>query len=109
MIGCVSVAVLLLLWNSLLHTHLRGSADRLRCATRLPTQKRRWILLEAASAPDLPGPVHLPDFATQFHFSQRKFKTLRKVQQAGGKLSVVLIKELVRPCRMQKSMSCTAN
>jgi acyl-CoA synthetase (AMP-forming)/AMP-acid ligase II len=81
--------------TSLLHTHLRvGGALVLNASFMYPETTLNW--LEASEATGLAGvPSIYQTLLRRTTFTRRPLRALRKIQQAGGKLSDVLIKELV--------------
>ena len=80
--------------TSLLHTHLRVGGSLVLCNT-FAYPETALDMLEAAECTGFAGvPSTYQTLLRNTTFLQRKFITLRKVQQAGGKLPVVFIKEL---------------
>lgn len=81
--------------TSLLHTHLRvGGALVLNASFMYPETALNW--LETSQATGLAGvPSIYQTLLRRTTFTKRPLRALRKIQQAGGKLSDVLIKELV--------------
>lgn len=80
--------------TSLLHTHLRAGAT-LVLANNFVYPETVLDLMEASGCTGLAGvPSTYQTLLRNTSFPRRKLKALRKVQQAGGKLSEVLIQEL---------------
>jgi acyl-CoA synthetase (AMP-forming)/AMP-acid ligase II len=80
--------------TSLLHTHLRVGGSVVLSRFLYPE-----TVLDTMEATECTGIAGVPSiYQTLLRnttFPKREFKSLRKVQQAGGKLQTVLIKELV--------------
>lgn len=80
--------------TSLLHTHLRVGGSLV--LSRFLYPESVLDLIEATHCTGLAGvPSIYQTLLRNTTFPERNFKTLRKIQQAGGKLPDVLIKELV--------------
>jgi len=81
--------------TSLLHTHLRRGGSLALCNT-FAYPETALEMLETAGCTGLAGvPSTFQTLLRNSTFPRRRFKTLRQIQQAGGKLSPVLIKELM--------------
>ncbi len=81
--------------TSLLHTHLRVGGS-LVLSNSFAYPETVLDLMQASECTGFAGvPSTYQTLLRNSTFPRRKFQTLRKVQQAGGKLPVVLIKELV--------------
>lgn len=80
--------------TSLLHTHLRVGGSLV--LSRFLYPETVLDLLEATECTGLAGvPSIYQTLLRNTTFPKRQFKSLRKVQQAGGKLSSILIEELI--------------
>ncbi len=81
--------------TSLLHTHLKvGGSLVLGDAIAFP--EKVLDLMEEKSCTGFAGvPTTFQIYLRNSTFSKRKLPTLKKIQQAGGKLSTVLLKELI--------------
>jgi acyl-CoA synthetase (AMP-forming)/AMP-acid ligase II len=80
--------------TSLLHTHLRVGGSLTLCNT-FAYPETALDMLESTSCTGFAGvPSTYQLLLRNTSFPARKFKSLRKVQQAGGKLPVVFIQEL---------------
>jgi long-chain acyl-CoA synthetase len=80
---------------SLLHTHLRVGASLVLCNT-FAYPETALDMLEATQCTGLAGvPSTYMTFLRNSSFPSRRLKSLHKIQQAGGKLPVVFIKELM--------------
>lgn len=81
--------------TSLLHTHLRVGGSLTLCNT-FAYPETALDMMEHAECTGFAGvPSTYQTLLRNSSFPKRNIKTLRKVQQAGGKLPVVLIKELM--------------
>jgi acyl-CoA synthetase (AMP-forming)/AMP-acid ligase II len=81
--------------TSLLHTHLRVGGT-LVLSNQFVYPEPVLDLMDSASCTGLAGvPSTYQTLLRNSTFPQRKVKSLRKVQQAGGKLQTVLIEELI--------------
>ena len=81
--------------TSLLHTHLRVGGSLVLCNT-FAYPETALDMIESNQSTGLAGvPSTYMTLLRNSSFPNRKFKTLHKVQQAGGKLPVVFIKELM--------------
>jgi len=79
---------------SLLHTHLRAGGSLVLCNT-FAYPETALDLIEEQECTGMAGvPSTYQTLLRNTTFSQRGFKSLRKIQQAGGKLPLVFIKEL---------------
>ena len=86
--------------TSLLHTHLRVGGT-LVLANNFVYPETVLDLMEASECTGFAGvPSTYQTLLRNSTFPKRQIKSLRKVQQAGGKLQTVLIQELIRavPC-----------
>jgi acyl-CoA synthetase (AMP-forming)/AMP-acid ligase II len=82
--------------TSLLHTHLRVGGTVVICNT-FAYPETALDLLDAAQCTGLAGvPSTYQTLLRNTTFAQRKLNSLRKIQQAGGKLQVVFIRELIQ-------------
>jgi len=80
--------------TSLLHTHLRIGGSLALCNT-FAYPETALDMIEATEATSIAGvPSTFQTFLRNTSFPRRELKTLTKVQQAGGKLPNVFIKEL---------------
>ena len=93
--------------TSLLHTHLRVGGSMALCNTFAYPETALDMLasLDCTGFAGVPSTYQL--LLRNTSFPSRKFPSLRKVQQAGGKLPVVFIQEL-RDCatRLRSSLLC---
>jgi long-chain acyl-CoA synthetase len=81
--------------TSLLHTHLRVGASLVLCNT-FAYPETALDMIEASQSTGLAGvPSTYMTLLRNSSFKGRNLKSLHKVQQAGGKLPVVFIKELM--------------
>jgi long-chain acyl-CoA synthetase len=81
--------------TSLLHTHLRVGGSLALCNT-FAYPETAVDMIETTECTGLAGvPSTYQTLLRNSTFPNRRFKTLHKIQQAGGKLSPVLIKELM--------------
>jgi long-chain acyl-CoA synthetase len=81
--------------TSLLHTHLRVGASLVLCNT-FAYPETALDMMEDTQSTGLAGvPSTYMTFLRNSSFPKRLLKSLHKVQQAGGKLPVVFIKELM--------------
>jgi long-chain acyl-CoA synthetase len=81
--------------TSLLHTHLRVGGSLALCNT-FAYPETALDMMETTECTGFAGvPSTYQTLLRNSTFPKRKIKTLRKVQQAGGKLAVVLIEELM--------------
>ena len=81
--------------TSLLHTHLRAGASLVLCNT-FAYPETALNMIESSQSTGLAGvPSTYMTLLRNSSFPRRNLKTLRKVQQAGGKLPVVFIEELM--------------
>jgi acyl-CoA synthetase (AMP-forming)/AMP-acid ligase II len=82
--------------TSLLHTHLRVGGT-LVSSNQFVYPEPVLDLMDSASCTGLAGvPSTYQTLLRNSTFPQRKIRSLRKVQQAGGKLQTVLIEELIQ-------------
>ncbi|MGD9093717.1 MAG: AMP-binding protein, partial [Anaerolineales bacterium] len=81
--------------TSLLHTHLRVGGSLALCNT-FAYPETALEMIESTGATGFAGvPSTYQTLLRNTSFPKRQFKTLRKVQQAGGKLPDVFIRELI--------------
>lgn len=81
--------------TSLLHTHLRVGASLVLCNT-FAYPETALDMIESTHSTELAGvPSTYQMLLRNSSFPNRKISTLHEIQQAGGKLPVVLIKELM--------------
>ena len=81
--------------TSLLHTHLRVGGSLALCNT-FAYPETALDMIEATQSTGFAGvPSTYQTLLRNTSFPQRGFKSLKKVQQAGGKLPVVFIRELL--------------
>ncbi len=81
--------------TSLLHTHLRVGGTLVLCNT-FAYPETALEMMEATGCTGFAGvPSTYQTLLRNTTFKQRKLDSLRKIQQAGGKLQVVFIQELV--------------
>jgi long-chain acyl-CoA synthetase len=81
--------------TSLLHTHLRVGASLVLCNT-FAYPETALDMIELTHSTELAGvPSSYQMLLRNSSFPNRKISTLHEIQQAGGKLPVVLIKELM--------------
>lgn len=81
--------------TSLLHTHLRVGASLVLCNT-FAYPETALDMIELTHSTELAGvPSTYQMLLRNSSFPNRKISTLHEIQQAGGKLPVVLIKELM--------------
>jgi long-chain acyl-CoA synthetase len=81
--------------TSLLHTHLRVGGSLALCNT-FAYPETALDMIESTRATGFAGvPSTYQTLLRNTSFPRREFQSLRKVQQAGGKLPVVFIKELI--------------
>ncbi len=82
--------------TSLLHTHLRVGGTLVLCNT-FAYPETALDMLETTRCTGIAGvPSTYQTLLRNTTFTKRKLESLRKVQQAGGKLQVVFIQELVQ-------------
>jgi long-chain acyl-CoA synthetase len=81
--------------TSLLHTHLRVGGSLVLCNT-FAYPETALDMIEATQSTELAGvPSTYQTLLRNSSFPRRKLKTLHEIQQAGGKLPVVFIRELM--------------
>ena len=82
--------------TSLLHTHLKVGAS-LILGDSIAFPEKILDLMEEKACTGFAGvPTTFQIYLRNSTFPKRKLPTLKKIQQAGGKLSTVLIKELIQ-------------
>ncbi|MDO9301317.1 MAG: AMP-binding protein, partial [Anaerolineales bacterium] len=84
--------------TSLLHTHLRVGGSLVLGDTVIFPEKVLNLMEEKACTGFAGVPTTFQMYLRNSSFPNRNFPVLRKIQQAGGKLSTVLIEELIHSC-----------